>query len=381
MMEITKTQFGPGYALASNGQIKYWKADVYLTQVGAVTAYQFGYENGKLQTQETLITEGKNIGRSNETTPFQQACKEAESKYRKKCEEGYQEDPTTLTIPTLPMLAHGYNKRKHDIQWPCYIQPKVDGVRCLVGYHNDTVTLTTRKGKKFTALPHITKDLARIFKKAALAGHQSSTMYLDGEMYSDSLTFQELAGAVRRQDNTQQTLDQIYLVVFDVFWTDLNTPYENRRLILDELFKSFIEHNIKQIDTRLIGESELEQKHLEYIQAGYEGIMLRNRNGVYKVNQRSADLQKLKVFADEEFEIFGAKEGEGVEKGCVVWQCLTNETNQLFWVRPRGTHNERKELFKNSAKYLGQKLTVRYQELTDDGIPRFPVGVGIRDYE
>jgi DNA ligase-1 len=50
-------------------------------------------------------------------------------------------------------------------------------------------------------------------------------------------------------------------------------------------------------------------------------------------------------------------------------------------VRPRGTHEERAVLLNNAGSYVAKKLTVRYQELTDDGIPRFPVGISFRDYE
>ncbi len=76
----------------------------------------------------------------------------------------------------------------------------------------------------------------------------------------------------------------------------------------------------------------------------------------------------------------GYKEGEGLEKGCVIWICKTPK-GQEFAVRPRGTHEERAELFSDADSYVGKKLTVRYQELTTDGLPRFPVGLTFRDYE
>ena len=78
--------------------------------------------------------------------------------------------------------------------------------------------------------------------------------------------------------------------------------------------------------------------------------------------------------------VAGFTEGEGSEKGLVIWICKTKD-GKPFNVRPRGTHEERAELFKKAKNYVGQKLTVRYQELSDDGIPRFPVGITFRDYE
>ena len=118
--------------------------------------------------------------------------------------------------------------------------------------------------------------------------------------------------------------------------------------------------------------------HAQYVAEGYEGIMLRNKEGVYS-NARSAHLQKYKEFTDMEVEIVGFKEGEGLEEGCIVWLCKLND--KQFACRPRGTREERMELFQNGGKYIGKQLTVRYQEKTDDGLLRFPVGIAIRDYE
>ena len=127
-------KFGPIYALASNGKVKMWQSEVYETgeHLGHIL-YTFGYIDGKAQVQEKLVPVGKNLGKVNETSAYEQACKDAESKYNRKVDEGYQEDKTTLSTPILPMLAHPYTKRSHNINWPCYVQPKIDGVRCTVG--------------------------------------------------------------------------------------------------------------------------------------------------------------------------------------------------------------------------------------------------------
>jgi DNA ligase-1 len=119
---------------------------------------------------------------------------------------------------------------------------------------------------------------------------------------------------------------------------------------------------------------------------------------MYRVGVRSTDLQKYKEFEDAEYRVVGFKEGDGLEKGCVIWICETslapqetraspNEVrlatgkSQNFAVRPRGTHEARAALMAEADRYVGQMLTVRYQELTTDGIPRFPVGITFRDYE
>ena len=81
-----------------------------------------------------------------------------------------------------------------------------------------------------------------------------------------------------------------------------------------------------------------------------------------------------------EFMIIGAIEGSGRDKGTVVWQCET-EDGVVFNVRPAETREQRRVYWENHKKFIGSLLTVKFQEMTLKGVPRFPVGVGIRDYE
>jgi DNA ligase-1 len=115
-----------------------------------------------------------------------------------------------------------------------------------------------------------------------------------------------------------------------------------------------------------------------YIEAGFEGIMLRTLNGVYRTGYRSKDLQKYKEFQEEEFKIIGYDQGTGRDEGTVIWLCET-ELGKPFSVRPRGTMELRKEWYKNGPQYVGKKLTVIFQERSEQGVPRFPVGKAVRD--
>jgi DNA ligase-1 len=121
----------------------------------------------------------------------------------------------------------------------------------------------------------------------------------------------------------------------------------------------------------------MKEQHAQYVSEGYEGIMLRNASSPYK-HARSADLQKYKHFIDDEFKVVGFNQGEGLEAGCVIWVCATTD-NKTFACRPRGTREERAMLFQNGDEYVGKMLTVRFQELTDTDIPRFPVGIAFRE--
>ena len=115
-----------------------------------------------------------------------------------------------------------------------------------------------------------------------------------------------------------------------------------------------------------------------YIKRGFEGSMARNVNSKYLFGYRSVDLLKVKRFLDAEYKVIGFTEGSAVELGAIVFICET-EDGQQFSVRPTGTHEERKEWFTRGDSFVGKMLTVKYQELSNDGVPRFPVGLHFRE--
>ena len=391
------------YGKASTGKIKMWSIKVEDNKgVGAITTTH-GYLDGKLQVNTRLVTVGKNLGKKNETTPVQQAVNEAQSDWKKKTEAGGMTEKkpteeaaagagkagdsdkesvksvkpsaeknakaaTDAGVVPHPMLAHDYNKRGKDIKFPCYAQKKLDGVRCLAISGKG---LYSRTGKAFPHMDHIRAEINSLPKGTIL----------DGELYSDTLNFQEIVGLVKKEtlkpaDAPKMT--QIYLCVYDTVMDGTN---EARNAYLTNLFKTHTFKALKLLPTDVANNlDDVKRLHAEYVADGYEGLILRNKAGLYKVGHRSADLQKYKEFKDDEYKIVGFKEGDGIEKGCVIWVCETKDHKQ-FSVRPRGTHEQRAEAFKTASKAVGKKLTVRFQELTEDGIPRFPVGLAIRDYE
>lgn len=396
-------QFPTLYGEASTGKTKVWSIHVEERNGMGVIESEYGFEDGEKQQQTRYITEGKNIGKKNETTPLQQAINEARAKWIKKKESGYapreevaasaaasSDSPVAspmltdmasrgkasdLSVP-FPMLAQSYEDRKHNIKWPCHVQPKLDGVRC-VGIPGKG--MFSRQRKPFSTLAHIQAEVDQF----------PSTWVLDGELYSDTLTFQEIVSIVKKESPTKAEAEkqqQIKYHVYDVILSDHNAPFQLRYVNLARRIKALSHLTQIQLVTTSICQNEdaMRQKHAEYIADGYEGIMLRNSAGIYKQatssSTRSVDLQKYKEFKDGEFEIVGFTQGSGPEEGCVIWVCST-EDGQEFNCRPRGTREERMTLFDDGEEHIGKLLTVRYQELTDDGVPRFPVGIAVRDYE
>ena len=371
-------EFPKLYGKASSGKLKSWEIKVINEKIVKIRSI-YGFVDGKQQITDKEITKGKNIGKANETTPYTQAISEAKSKWTKKYEEGYRENKNLLqknvygtkdTKPKtiLPMLALDYHKRGKDIVFPCFVQPKLDGVRCIAQGN----VLCSRTTKVFEGLSKIKSET------------EKCPFILDGELYSDTLDFQALTGLIQRKKNIDTDLEkQINLVVYDII------SDEDYSVRLEKLKEFFSKNKFKNVKLHLTEEckskADLKKFHDKYVKQGYEGLMIRNKNGGYKEKYRSKNLQKYKMFEDAEFEIVGFTEGTGIEKGLIIWICKI-KNGDTFQVRPKGTHSQRKDLFKKGNQFIGEKLTVKYQELTNDGIPRFPTtphgGLGdIRDYE
>jgi ATP-dependent DNA ligase len=151
--------------------------------------------------------------------------------------------------------------------------------------------------------------------------------------------------------------------------------------IVDNLVKRDVTKTLRIVPVHQVENKEdIERLLYQFLENGDEGIMIRNSDSPYEIDKRSYNLQKYKKFMDSEYKIVGAEEGHGNDEGTVVWICVNGEGKE-FNVRPKGTRDARREFYNNKESYYGKSLTVKYQELTNDGIPRFPVGITIRDYE
>jgi DNA ligase-1 len=249
-------------------------------------------------------------------------------------------------IPILPMLANKWEDRHKYISEPFYVQPKIDGVRLLVSKKGGI----SRTGKIVPGTEHLGKGLRE-------------GEYLDGECYDPNKTFEEITSLFKTNPKALE------FHVFDYF--DTNQP--------DLTFDQRLER--VTVETRWVKtKSDLPIVHKQYMDAGYEGTMIREASSVYEIGKRSNYLLKLKDFKTDEYKVIGMRECTGKDIGTPTWVCVT-ENGQEFTVRPEGTQEKRREMFKNGDKYIGKMLTVKYQNLTELGVPRFPVGIAFRDYE
>ena len=245
----------------------------------------------------------------------------------------------------LPMLANKWEDKKKHITEPFYVQPKIDGVRLLVSASG----CFSRTGKPVFGLNHLSKGLRE-------------GEYLDGECYDPSKSFEEITSLFKTSP------EKLEFHIFDYFDTQRpNLSFEERKKRIT-------------VETILVAKkTDIPKYHNQFVASGYEGIMIRNKDSPYEIGKRSNYLLKQKYFQTEEYEIIGAKEGTGREKGTAIWECITG--NHVFHVKPEGTLQHRRLLWRERGKYVGTYLTVRFQNLTELGVPRFPVGVCVRNYE
>jgi DNA ligase-1 len=125
---------------------------------------------------------------------------------------------------------------------------------------------------------------------------------------------------------------------------------------------------------------EIREYHRECVQEGYEGVIIRNLDSLYEFGFRSRNLIKLKDFDDSEFTIADVVEGTGRDAGTAVFELYLPD-GRKFKARPVGTFEQRKDYFDNRTELVGKQCTVKYQGFSDDGVPRFPVAIAVRDYE
>jgi len=272
-----------------------------------------------------------------------------------------------------PMLAHKYNPDKAD--YPAYIQPKLDGVRCV--FTKDGAY--SRTGKEFKNVDHIKESLKNVFL-------ENPSLVLDGELYNHGLKddFEKIISLVRKtkptEEHRQQAAELIQYHVYDVA-NFSHAIYSTRVLILSSMLN--YNHIIQPVETKVVLDyDEAVKQHNKYLKLGYEGSIYRSTDGKYK-NTRSWDLMKFKDFEDSEATIVGYETGKGKRQGTIGKFIMQDDEGVEFGCPP-GKGYDYKDLagmLDNIHDYIGQRATFTYFQRTQAGSYRHPLYKCIRNYE
>ena len=368
----------PLYKRDSKGKVRIWTMQVGFNndnEAGIRTIS--GLVDGQKVTSEWNLTEAKNVGRSNATTAKTQAEFEAQAEWTKNVDKEYFVDVNAIDSYTAfkPMLAHDFTKTPVTSG---ITQPKLDGIRMVV----NTRGLYSRSNKEIVAVPHIAEALADFIK-------DHPTVTLDGELYNHELkdNFQKITSLVRKTVNLganelAESKELVQYHIYDMF--DSANP--------DMTFMqryNWIQKNVHLVNKKAVGihlvpvalcetSEEIDVMYGEYTQAGYEGQMIR-QDAVYE-NKRSKGLLKRKEFITEEYEVVEVHEGQGNWAGYAKRLTLKMADGTTFSSGIRGSQAKLKELLENPNI---DWATCRYFELSNDGVPRFPVtidyGTGVRN--
>ena len=335
-----------------------------------------GLVDGKKITSVWNLTEGKNVGKINGTNAQSQSIAEAKAQWTKNTEKDFFEDVSKIDTFTAfkPMLAHDFTKKPVTSG---YTQPKLDGIRCIASAKG----LFSRAFKEIVAVPHIAEALEEFCEKFP-------GITLDGELYNHELKsdFQKITSLVRKTKNLgeaelAESKELVQYHIYDMF--DSANP--------DMTFMqryNWIQKNVHLVNKKAVGihlvpvaicetSEEIDVMYGEYTTAGYEGQMIR-QNTAYE-GKRSNNLLKRKEFITEEYKVIEVHEGQGAWTGYAKRLTLQLPDGRTFSSGIRGSQAKLKDLLDNPNI---DWATCRYFELSNDGVPRFPVtidyGVGQR---
>ncbi len=290
---------------------------------------------------------------------------------------------------TKPMLAHKFDDNRVDWSQPVYIQPKLDGVRCVIKRVSDfpgqeylasfSVKAYSRTGKEFKNIKHILESLKPFFFK-------NPDVILDGELYNHKLKrdFEKIISLVRKQKPTNEDrINAQHLIQFH-FYDYISAPvYDSYKTRMQNLVTSNIyDAQIKYVPAKLVDSYSYARKlHKEYLDAGYEGSIIR-LDGLYK-HGRSYDLMKFKDFSDTEATIIGYETGKGKRTGTLGKFIMQDDEGNEFGCPPgKGyTYKDLANMLNNVGDYIGQRATFTYFQRTQAGSYRHPLFKTIRNYE
>ena len=281
-----------------------------------------------------------------------------------------------------PMLAYPVSTKPIDYNEPVFIQPKLDGVRCIIQqeFHKDgdKVVAYSRTGKEWKNIDHILEELKLFF-------HSYPNVILDGELYNHDLKndFEKIISLVRKTKPTAEdrveSSEMVQFHCYDII--DEELLYDHRNEFINQSLMLLGDSIYTVETTQCFTEGDAKVFHKDNLEMGYEGSIVRT-NDVYKCG-RSWSLRKFKDFSDAEAYIVGYEEGKGKRTGTLGKFIMQDEDGNKFGCPPGKGYNyeDMKEMLDNVHKYMGQAATFTYFERTKAGSYRHPLFKCIRDYE
>ena len=280
-----------------------------------------------------------------------------------------------------PMLAYPVSDKPINYNDKVFMQPKLDGVRCVIQYEKhinkseNRVVAYSRTGKEWKNIDHILFNLKSWF---AL----NPNVILDGELYNHDLKndFEKIISLVRKTKPTEEDrLESAQYVEFHCYdIIDETKTFEERNTFIEQAVPR--NHCIKHVPTNLVfRDDDSKVYHRRNLDNGYEGSILRT-NDTYKCG-RSWNLRKFKDFSDDEALLLDWVEGKGKRKGTIGKFMAQDSEGNIFGMPVMDNFKYLQDNFEEMKTWVGQLATFTYFERTNAGSYRHPLFKCIRDYE
>lgn len=379
------------YKRDSKDKIRIWDCKTAdLSDDVAGIFYRDGLLDGKLKDWTFTKTVAKNIGKSNETTPVEQAVLLFNQTVDKKLNDGYFktiEEVQSVSKEFRPMLCPSgmkWHEWKSKVTYPAWVSPKLDGARCNAMLIDGKVVLKTRTGKEWKNCEHIKEQLKTFF-------NYHPNIILDGEFYNHHYkdNFEDLMSIIKKEKPTAEDIafsaDTVEYHVYDYYnpiFPKLGFLLRNSELFNDLVFTAlFKEKSIIHCHSKTVfNEEEFDNLHDVAINLGYEGTILR-LDSEYEPDKRSKGLLKRKDIYDLEATILEVIEGEGTNAGICgkVRIKLEDGTEQEAGLGKGINHDYARYMLDSKHLFENKQATFQYFGYTNGNKLRFPKFIRLRE--
>lgn len=354
------------YCVNKTGGVQQWSV---WTESDTVIV-EHGKLDGKLQRKETVCTP-KNKGRTNETTPEQQASLEAQSKWNKQYDKYYREtiEEARELLTEGVMLAQDYTKHPNYLEDEFYVSMKLDGLRCKTIFVDGEPEWHSRGGKQYPVPEHLKTQLKALHERTGVK-------FLDGEGYVHGVKLQKIQSCIKKpNDLTPQVTYEIFdIPMLGSSWKKRLEYLHNLKLHVEDL------PDINIVSQDLACKDNLSDVLYSALKNGYEGLMLRNKSGGEYLfqNKRSNDLLKYKVMLDSEAKVLSCEEDKnGQGKFLMEWLSPYNNKIVNFELSMNGSHED--NTYDKLNKRIGEWVCFKFQDYTELGVPTFARGLYFRE--
>ena len=341
------------FKIGARDQVLYWS----ITSDGNRLIINYGQLDGSMQTKVETVEvnqSGRDLKSQVQLQLTSRVNKQVDKGYCATIDEAVANKGNNALNLKRPMLAKKYKDAKNvgDNSW---LQYKYNGYRCLITNTGEELIAYSRNGKVITTIEHITSNLV------IPEGHT-----VDGELYCHDTSLQTIGSWIKRG---QADTAKLEYVMYD---TMLDLPYIDR---FAAMYDYKIGNAIRLAPIMPYNPTDIVESLVGAINAGYEGLMVRQNDYRYEPGVRSNSLLKLKQHMDEEFIVIDIHESKD---GWAILECYIEHNGLTFRVSAPGDMTNKVNILTNKMQYIGKRITVEFFYWTDGGRPFHPVATDWR---